>query len=369
MSTQARVAGGSVAPGYEAVREAFERACAGGGGCAFAAVVDGRGVVDLWTGGWGADTSAVLFSGTKGVVATALLCLVERGRLDLDAAVTRYWPEFGAAGKAGITVAELLAHCAGLPGVEARLSRADLARPRRIARLLAAQGPMVAPGRPCYHAVTWGWLAGELVERVVGASAGRLVATDLAGPLALDLGIGAAGPAVARPVAAPVPAADYRLSAYLGGDPDPRLELVYGNPRVGVADWADPALVAIEVPAVNGVATARAMARLYGAVAAGALLRPETIARGRAPAAEGADSLTDRPLRFGPTGYELAGTPSELGPADDAFGHTGTGGGSHGAWPSARTGFSFLPADLRPENGDGRAEAVLAELHQAVASA
>ena len=85
-------------------------------------------------------------------------------------------------------------------------------------------------------------------------------------------------------------------------------------------------------------------------------------------ASAGDDPLSGRPLRFGPTGFELAGTPSELGPAPDAFGHTGSGGSSHGAWPALATGFSYVTADLRPEADDGRAGALLHALHEAVAA-
>ena len=364
--TVAVPAAGRVEPGYEDVAATFA-AVAGGGTSAFAAVVEGRVVLDLRAGGWEPDTTAVLFSGTKGVLATVLMLLADRGALDLDAPVAEAWPEFAAAGKAAITTASLLAHAAGLPGVERPLARADLARPRDIAALLAAQAPLVEPGGPCYHALTWGWLAGEVCHRAAGAGPGALVAELLAVPLGIDVGIGTRGPAAAR-VAPPRPAAGYRLSAYTTADPDPRLALVYRNPEVPAADWGTPDVLAAEVAAAGGVATATAMARLY-ATAAGGLVRPATLARATRPAAAGADPLTGRPLRFGPTGYELAGTPSELGPAADAFGHTGTGGGSSGAWPSLRTGFALLTADLRREDEDGRAGAVLAALHRVVAGA
>ncbi|HEY3764736.1 MAG TPA: serine hydrolase domain-containing protein [Gaiellales bacterium] len=358
--------GGSVAPGYGRVRDAFARA-AGGGACAFAAEVDGERVCDLWAGeGFGGDSATVLYSGTKGVVATALLLLVERGELDLDAPVSALWPEFAARGKGAVTVTDVLAHSAGLPAVERPLARTDLGRPRFLAAELAAQAPMVPPGAPTYHAVTWGWLAGELVLRLSGLSAGAYVREHLADPLRIDLRIGLSpdDPLAARLVR-PRPASGYRLTAFMAAEPDPRLALVYGNPAFAVEDWADPDLRAIEAPAVNGVATARAMATLYGRIAGG-MLAPATVRRGREPAREGADPLTGRALRYGPTGYELFGTPSALGPAADAFGHTGAGGGSHGAWPSLRTGFSFLTADLRSQDADGRAAEVLAALHAAV---
>jgi CubicO group peptidase (beta-lactamase class C family) len=360
------IPGAGCAPGYEAVGDAFARV-AGTDACSFAAEVDGVTVCDLASGGFDPGSATVLYSGTKGVVATALLVLAERGGIRLDAPVRELWPEFAANGKGALTVTDVLAHSAGLPAVERRLQRLDLGRPRFLASELAAQAPMVAPGLPRYHAVTWGWLAGELIFRTTGSTAAALVREVLSEPLGLDVRIGhAIGDPPAGRVVRPRPAPGYRLSAFLADEPDPRLELVYGNPPVAVDGWADPDLLAVEAPAVNGVGTARSMAALYGAVARGAIVGLETIAIGSAPAREGHDPLTGRPLRYGPTGYELAGTPSPLGPVPDAIGHTGAGGGAHGAWPSLRTGFSFLPATLRSQDGDTRAERLLAALHAAV---
>ena len=359
---------GAVAPGYEPVREAFAQAAAGSA-CAFAAFVDGAPVCDLQAGGPGPGWATVLYSGTKGVAATALLLLVEDGALDLDSPVADLWPEFGAAGKAEISVATLLAHAAGLPAVERPLERRDLADQRALAAALAGQAPLLDPGIPSYHAVTWGWLAAEVALRASGSTLGAVIRDRLADPLGLDLRLGVdPGDPLAARLVRPRPASDYRLSAFMVDDPDPRLERVYGNPLIAIDSWADPDLLAIEAPAVNGVATARAMAALYGELACGRLLRPETVARASQTASQGDDQLTGRPLRYGPSGYELAGTPSELGPAPDAIGHTGAGGGSHGAWPALRTGFSFLPMDLRSQDADRRAAGVLAALHRVVAA-
>jgi CubicO group peptidase (beta-lactamase class C family) len=361
--------GGAVAPGYEGVRDAFAEAVTGP--AALAAAVDGALVVDLWTGaGFTEDSATLLYSGTKGVAATVMLMLVERGALALDEPVCRYWPEFAVAGKDAITVTDLLAHSAGLPAVQRRLQREDLYQPGRIAAALATQAPMLPPGAPTYHAVTWGWLAGELVLRVSGRSLGTIVRAEVAEPLALDLRIGmrAADPLVERLVR-PVPAPGYSLSTFQADEPDPRLVGVYRNPVLEMDSWCDADLREIEAPAVNGVATARAMARLYGEVARGELVRPESVARAQLPARVGIDPLSGRLLRYGPTGYELAGTSSVLGPALDVLGHTGAGGGSHGAWPSLRTGFSFLTADLRSQDADRRATVVLDALHAAVSGA
>ena len=208
---------GVVAPGYEPVHAAFARDLSerGDSGAAFAAVVDGEPVVDLWGGvadpasgrPWQSDTAAVIFSGTKGVVATALLLLVDRGAIDLDATVASYWPEFAAGGKAAITVRQLGSHAAGLPGVPPPLDLTGVAGPAAAAGL-AALAPFVEVGAPCYHATTYGVLVGELIRRVDGRSPGRFVHEEIARPFGdLEIRIGlapddplasAAGDAAAR---------------------------------------------------------------------------------------------------------------------------------------------------------------------------
>jgi CubicO group peptidase (beta-lactamase class C family) len=369
---------GDVAAGFGDVADVFaECVPADGPGGAFAAVLDGRAVVDVWQGTvsedgrpWRRDTVCVVASGTKGVVATAMLMLIERGALDLDRPVAQYWPEFAAAGKSVVKVADVVAHTAGLPGVVAPVEIADLADPPKIQALLAAQEPIVPVGTATYHALTYGWLCDALVRRVDGRTVGRFVADEIAAPLELDLSIGTPPERASRAaVLRPVPG--YALSAFLGdGETDPRLSFVYGNPPL-MSQWRDRALLALEVPGANCVACARAMARLYGCLARGGelegvrILREDTVELGRHELSVGEDPLSGRLLRFG-VGYELAPNPSALGPAPDAFGHTGAGGSSHGAWPSLRTGFSFTTSELRPENDDGRARRILAALHTAV---
>ena len=373
--TAAAAARGRAAAGFEGVRATFERTLADGGepGGAFAAMVGGEVVVDLWGGiadpatqrPWEERTCAVIFSGTKGIVATAMLLLVERGQLDLAARVSTVWPEFAAAGKDAITVAQLLSHCGGLAGIAEPVA---FDQPVAIARALAAQTPIVPVGTPCYHALTYGWLAGELIRRVDGRTPGAFVRDEIALPLGgLDLRIGlAGGDALAGGRALLRQAPGFQLGAFSTAEPDPRLELVYGASRAAPAFWNDPGVLALGVPAAGGVATARAMATLYGGLAGGGLVAPATLALGRRAEGVGEDPLTGRPLRFGPTGYELAGTPSALGPAPDAFGHTGAGGSSHGGWPALRAGFSYVTAELRSEDGDERARSLLAALHEAL---
>jgi CubicO group peptidase (beta-lactamase class C family) len=369
---------GHVAPGYETVAAEFSDCVeADAPGAAMAAVVDGELVVDVWDGtaaddgrAWVADTVCVVASGSKGVVAVAMLMLVERGLLDLQSPVTRYWPEFGVAGKAEVRVADVVAHTAGVPGVVAPLSAGDLGDAPRIHDLLAAQEPIVPVGTASYHALTFGWLCDALVRRIDGRSVGTFITDEIAGPLGLDLSIGTP-PARAERAAQLRRAPNFAFSAFLGDrPPDPRLRFVYANPPLSL-DGQDPALLAVEVPGANCVTTARAMAQMYGCLASGGkigdvrLLDPDTIELGRRQLSAGDDPLSGRPLRFG-VGFEIAPNPSALGPPPDAFGHTGAGGSSHGAWPSLRTGFSFIVSEMRPEDDDGRARRVLDALHAAV---
>ncbi|HEY0389468.1 MAG TPA: serine hydrolase domain-containing protein [Gaiellales bacterium] len=374
MSRAVGAVAGSVSPGYEIVRATFAEVVESqqpGTGAAFAAVVDGHLVVDLWGGEtnaagrpWQEDTLAVLFSGTKGIVATALLTLVEQRRLLLTDRVADHWPAFAAAGKTDITVAQLGAHAAGLPYVSEALGAADLADLDVVAELLALQAPVTPVGRPCYHAITWGWLMDGLIRHACHTGATDLVREALAEPHDLDLRIGLAGDRDAEGRLAMVSRSpDYQLSAMAVKDPDPRLEQVYARPHLREDDAA---WLQHPMPAANGIATARAVATLYGAVLTGRVIGMQTLGAAVAPAAEGPDPLSGRPLRFGPSGYELAGTPSELGPADDAFGHTGAGGSSHGAWPSLRTAFSFVTSELRREGRDDRARRLLDGLYTAL---
>jgi CubicO group peptidase (beta-lactamase class C family) len=224
-------------------------------------------------------------------------------------------------------------------------------------------------GAPSYHALTFGWLCDAISRRTDGRRIARVVADDVVAPLGVDFRIGTSAADLPR-VARLVRAADFQLSALSGNEePDPRLALVYGNPPL--PDWSDPVVLEVPIPGGNGVGTALSLARLYGCLARGGeidgirILQPETIAAGTAQRSLGPDPLSGRLLRFG-AGYELSGTPSRLGPPADAFGHTGSGGSTHGAWPSLRTGFSLIVREMRTEDRDDRAPQILAALHDAV---
>ena len=192
---------GHVEQGFEAVREAFvenftERGETGASVCVY---VDGDPVVNLWGGAadhktnapWTDESATVVFSTTKGATAICVAMLVEQGLLDYDEAVATYWPEFAAAGKENITLGQLMSHQAGLIFADPPLSLEAILAVEPVVRTLAAQAPLWEPGTAHgYHALTYGWLAGEVVRRVTGVSLGSFFAQNVAGPLGLDFWIG-----------------------------------------------------------------------------------------------------------------------------------------------------------------------------------
>src|SRR3954454_9187406 len=192
---------GEVAAGFEPVRDAFAANFANHGevGAAFALYVRGEKVVDLWGGVadtttgrlWSEDTLQLVFSTTKGAAAICAHQLAQAGALDLEAPVAEYWPEFAAEGKGDIPVRWLLAHRGGLPTVDAHLTPSELCAWQPIIEALAAQRPYWEPGTAHgYHALTYGWLVGEVVKRVDGRSIGRFFADEVAKPVGLDFLIG-----------------------------------------------------------------------------------------------------------------------------------------------------------------------------------
>jgi len=318
---------------------------------AFAAAKNGELVVELGP----TDQPTLIFSGTKGLVAMCLLLLIERGQLELEAPVTRYWSEFR---HRDVLVRHVVSHTAGLPGLRPPPTVEDLLDGERMAARLAVEPPIWPAGeRLAYHALTFGWLCGELLRRIDGRTVGAFFADEFARPLGLELWIGL--PAEIEPrVARLQRAADYGVI----GEPGPLLEALYG-PMLHGFPWNEPAFHAAEIPAANAIGTARALALLYGRLET--LLRPETIRVGRTELSRGVCAVTAFPYAFG-VGFELQTELGTLGPPAGAFGHTGSGGGAHGAWPDERVGFSYLPTTLRPSDTDDRARLRLAALYEQV---
>ena len=349
---------GYAAPGFEPLRDALARAVAVDrrGGAALSVVRDGTLIAELVAGSGSDDstprtaaTTQTCFSCTKGVVAVALLQLIEQGRLELDAPVARYWPEFAEHGKPDVLVRHVVSHMSGQPAFRGEVSSQDLANDLYTESVVAADEPWWPAGTDLsYHSLTYGALCGGLVRRITGASVGAHVQREIASPLGLDLWIGL--PEEREPDVAPLhPVPDDELTQ-LSGHPAQRAALT--NPPVLVGPerqlWNSRAYHAGEIPAAGGITTATALARLYGCLATGGgeILRPETVELGRTELSSGQDVLNPEwSARFG-VGFML---PTDAEPGYDplAFGHSGYGGQASGAWPTHRVGVAYLTTALR----------------------
>ncbi|MGW6789896.1 serine hydrolase domain-containing protein [Streptomyces chartreusis] len=385
---------GTVAEGFEPVRDAFVRnfETLGERGAALAVYRDGRKVVDLWAGAkdvdgtepWQRGTAQVVRSATKGVAAAVLLALWQRGRLDLDAPVAEYWPEFKARGKERVLVRHVLNHRAGLPVLDRPLTPQESLDPLRGPEAVAAQAPEWEPGTEHgYHALTYGWMLDGIVRRVTGKGTGEWIADEIAGPLGAELWLGlpaaeeAAGRAgrVGR-VEAPEPAS----GAVLKARPKRSVTDAYQDPdsltrRAFAAitpfpDQNDPAYRASALPATNGIATADGLARVYaaliGEVDGVRLLDTATVESARAEESSGPDRVLVVNTRFG-LGYMLHGTASPLlGPG--SFGHPGRGGALGFADPEAGIALGYVTNGFRKTvTADPRAQGLIRALRTSLA--
>ncbi|MFG3349167.1 serine hydrolase domain-containing protein [Streptomyces sp. NPDC048018] len=383
---------GTVAAGFEPVRDAFLRNFEGRGerGAAVAVYRDGTKVVDLWAGTkdvrgeqpWAVDTAQVVRSATKGVAAAVPLLLHQRGQLDLDAPVGTYWPEFKAAGKDRVTVRQLLAHRAGVPVLDRPLTLAEAADLPTATAAIAAQTPVWEPGTAHgYHAHTYSWLLSGLVQRVTGRTIGRWVAEEIARPLGLDLWIGLPGEEAHRVGRlGPVEEREPADSGMLRLRPKPAVTAAYQDPesltRRAFAviepqpDENDPVYRAAELPGSAGVATARALARFYaatlGAVDGGPrLFAPATLTLARTEESAGPDRVLVVNTRFG-LGHMLHGPASPLlGPG--SFGHPGRGGSLGFADPESGIAFGYVTNGMRKTvTADPRAQALIRAVRAAL---
>lgn len=347
---------GTVEPGFERVRDAFEAnfSTHGDVGAAFALHVGGRLVVDLWGGvaddatqrPWDEDTVQLVFSTTKGATAMCALLLHERGELDLDAPVVEYWPEFGAAGKERVPVRYLLSHRVGLPVVTDTPPFEEILKWDPIVEALAASEPVWEPGTAHgYHALTYGWLVGEVVRRISGRSLGTFFAEEIAGPLGIDFWIGlppSQQSRVSRLLSMRMGVEDPAALETLGLPPEVMAVVrAFSDPNSlsmralslsgafsGDDIYNSPALHAAEVPAANGITNARSLSRLYaacvGEVDGQRLLSADTVKLASTTEAEGGDQVLLAPTRFG-LGFMLPSAFSPIG-GPSSFGHYGAGG-------------------------------------------
>jgi CubicO group peptidase (beta-lactamase class C family) len=357
---------GYVAPGFEEVRAQFARNFAEGReiGAAVAAYVRGAKVVDLWGGRrgphgdlpWDEDTMVVVMSTTKGLAAMTLAIANARGWLDYDAPVARYWPEFAQEGKAAITVRQLLGHEAGLVFLDVSLSLDDLRHLDRLADVLARQKPSWPPGtRHGYHAMSIGLYMQEIIRRVDPAhrTLGRFFHEEIALPLGIDFYIGLPPEIAGTRLAKVELLSPARAIAAIGKAP---LELIpkvlwpWSMLRKSMAflelAWNERPTLEVEVPAGNGVGTARAIARAYSAFAEGGAelgLTPATFERIAAPPefARPKDEILGLPAYYS-LGFLRPGPDVAFGSSPRAFGAPGAGGSFAFADPDARLGYAYV---------------------------
>lgn len=354
---------GTCDPRFAAVRDAFTDNFAKHDeiGAGVAVSVGGRVVVDLWGGHmdaarrvpWRRDTLVNFFSVGKAFSTLAALVLVDRGRLDLDAPVARYWPEFAAAGKEAITTRDLLCHRAGLPAVRATLPDGAMFDWQTMTAALAAETPWWTPRtQHGYHVNTFGFLVGEVVRRVAGVSLGTLLRDAVARPLDADVHIGLPVPDDAR-VAEWVWSGESAVPPDVPDLPDEirMLRNTYVNPP-GISGHGvinTPAWRRAEIPSTNGHGTARGIARVYEALAAGGapIVARDVLAAAVVEHVHGYDHILRRPTRFG-LGFQLTQPERMIGPNPHTFGHFGAGGSLGFADPDAGVAFGYAMNRMGP---------------------
>ena len=386
---------GECAPEFEGVREVFSEAFADGRevGASVCITLDGETVVDLWGGHldkemnrpWERDTLVNVYSTTKGMTALAAHRLIEEGRLDPDAPVAKYWPEFSAAGKADLPVRYLLSHQAGLVAVAEPLPSDAMMNWETMTSALAAQEPWWKPGeKHGYHALTFGWLVGELIRRISGQSVGTYVREEIAEPLGVEFYIGCPEELDQRisdlhagPIIASEDGSSFDMVSEIMKNPEGMFAKAFANPipsgpLESIANGR--AWRAAEIPAANGHTNAHSLARIYTALALGGeldgvhLLSPESIERARTEQVCGEDAILPmRTTRFG-LGFFMPAPDEPVGPNSEVFGHAGAGGSYGQADPENRMGFGYVMNNLHHGAWmvDLRPRALLAAAYKAI---
>lgn len=361
---------GSCDPRFAAVRACFEtnfrdlREI----GAAVAVYIDGHKVVDLWGGlrertgdkpAWTQDSLVNVYSCTKGLAALCVQQLIDRGQLDPEAPVTRYWPEFERQGKGDVTLNCLLSHAAGLAAITRRLPPQTVYNQQLMAAALADQAPHWMPGTAHgYHAQTFGFLLAELVRRVAGCSLGQYLREHIAGPLGAEAYIGlpaeldARVARVTRPLGEPTPDGEVDLTAVWKREPESLSALAFNNPPPQPGAAQTRAWRAAELPSSNGHASALGLARIYAAASGSGPREVSTSTAVFSSACRercstelrfGADLVLRIRTRFGP-GLMLSQPDGTgwFGPNPRSFGHPGMGGALGFADPDAGLGFGYV---------------------------
>lgn len=360
--TKAGLVEGQFDPKFKGVVEAFVENFESRDevGANVALTLEGKTLVDLWGGkvardgaAWTRDTMSIVFSCTKGATAICAHILADRGLLDLDAPVAKYWPEFAQAGKEEATVSMMLDHSVGLPHLRTKLKDGAYYDYDYMIGLLEKEEPFWVPGtRNGYHGVTFAWTVGELVHRVSGKRLGEFFRDEVAKPLGLDFYIGlpeALEPRVAPMIFAEPDAATLasRFSQMVVNDPTSPAHLFLLNN--GNANFNSREAHAAEIGSANGISNGRGLAGLYAPLANGKLVSAETLARmGRVSVATHEDATLLIPSRFA-LGFmksmDNRAIPNTSNMScimsDSAFGHVGMGGSIGFADPEAHMSFGY----------------------------
>jgi CubicO group peptidase (beta-lactamase class C family) len=363
---------GTVAPGFEAVREEFQRNFTERKelGAACAVYYRGEKVVDLWGGirnkltgePWEEDTLVLVFSSTKGMASMGVAVAHSRGLFDYDERVATYWPEFAQGGKEQVTVRQLLSHQAGVCAIDEPLNLEKLADPDRVAAAIAKQKPAWEPGtRHGYHGISLGWYESELIRRVdpKHRTIGQFFQDEVAKPLGVEFYIGLPQDVSRERIARIDPYQRWQLLFNMDKMPRPFVMgfinplsitfKTFANPRVlgEGARYNDPAMQRLELPASNGIGRVRDMAKAYSEFATGGKtlgLREETLNALKQPATPPRDGLLDVVLgveTIFSLGYAKPFPDFRFGLGEQAFGTPGAGGSFCFADPEAQVGFAY----------------------------
>ncbi len=352
---------------FEPVREAFATLFASGRqqGAALCVRIGGETVIDLWAGFadaraervWESDTLVGIYSCSKTFAAVAALQLVAEGRLGLDEPIARLWPEFVQAGKAPITLRQLLCHRAGIPALRQALPAEALYDWPRMCAAIASESPWWPAGEAQgYAPLTYGWILGELIQRADGRSAGEAIVARVARPHGLDFHLGLGDAEIARLAQVQRGRNDFgdeyaqRLMKAVQGEPESVSGRAFNNPPGALAQGNRPEWWRLAQPAASGHATARGLAEFYAALIAGQLLDPALVAEMRRQHSLDEDVALRAPTRFGLGCWlERADVPAaSFGMGEQAFGHPGAGGSLGFADPERELAFGFVTNTLGP---------------------
>lgn len=366
---------------FAATRTAFEANLESGAdiGACFCATRNGEAIVDLWGGfadpaktrAWERDTIVNVYSTTKTMTALTALLLADRGALDFAAPVRRYWPEFAVNGKSDVTVAHLMSHASGLSGWREKISPADLYDWEKCTTLLAAQAPFWEPGTACgYHAVTQGYLVGEVVRRVAGKSVGAVFREEIAAPLGADFHIGLPASEDARVAELLPPPAGQGVEARNESE---LMRNMSTNPGINVHETRTRAWRGAEIPAAGGTGNARSVALVHAILANGGeaggkrFMSEAGCRRALELQIEGTDLILGMPARYG-LGFGLAGGMVPL-PSPNTIYWGGYGGSLAIIDMDARATYAYAMNKMAPTTvGDTRAYVLAASTWSALAA-